>query len=156
MPRGPQSLISPPERPLDGLEGCMFAKKLWAIIICTLQSPIQSSLPFSVLINFWLHISLEEKKNQSINTQTSLLFLLGVNRWQWNYSFGLLNTMESQCLMSKVWNESVNAVAMWRHYCIVFQSEPNSAWQIFVLVRVCGCVFDCSFLNSRLHLINHF
>lgn len=61
MPGGLQSLISPPDRPLDGLEEYMLAKKL----ICRLQSPIQSSLPSSVLINFWLYISLEEKKNQS-------------------------------------------------------------------------------------------
>lgn len=76
MPGGLQSLISPPDRPLDGLEEYMLAKKL----ICRLQSPIQSSLPSSVLIKFWLHISLEEKK--SVNTQTSLLFLWGVNRSQ--------------------------------------------------------------------------
>lgn len=86
----------------------------------------------------------------------SLLFLLGVNRSQWDYSLGLLNSVEDQCSMSKVWNESVTAVAAWGHYRIVFQSEPNFAWQIFVLARVCGSVFDYSFLNSRLHLINHF
>lgn len=86
----------------------------------------------------------------------SLLFLLGVNRSQWDYSYGLLNIVEDQGSMSKVWNESVTTVATWGHYRIVFQSEPNFAWQIFVLARVCGCVFDYSFLNSRLHLINHF
>lgn len=74
MPRGLQTLISPPDRPLGGLEGCLLAQKPWATVICGLQSPIESSLLSSVFINFWLHIGLEGKKNPSINTQMALFF----------------------------------------------------------------------------------
>lgn len=63
-----QSLIFPPDRPLDSLQECMFmlAKKPLANIVCSLKSPTQHS-PSSTVINFWFHISLEKIGKSTLN-----------------------------------------------------------------------------------------
>lgn len=139
--RSPVTHFFPPRRSLHGLEVCMLAKRHWVIILCSLKSPVQSSLPSFTLIKFWLHISLEKTDESIFDISSfsffffSLCFLLGVNISWWKCSFGSLNNTESQCLISKgvTW-KFVNAVTKWQHSCIFFQSEPNFAWQIFLVI----------------------
>lgn len=71
--RPPVSDFFSPERPLDALEGCVSAKRPPANIICSLKSPVQPSWPSITLINFWLHVSLEEIGKSTLN-DTSVSF----------------------------------------------------------------------------------
>lgn len=135
---------------LNGAGRMCFSTETLGNIIYNLSVSHPSS-PSSALVNLLLHIS-PRKVDES-----TFSFSFGVNISQWNYSFGLLNAMESQHLMGKsVKCKSINVITKsWLECVFCFQAEHNFALQIFVLRRVWGCVFDDWSLNSRLHIINH-
>lgn len=127
------------------LEGCVLAQRPLENIICSVSmSHPSSSL---TLGNFLLYIGLRKVG------ESTLSFLFGVNISQWNYSFGVLNAMESQHFMGKsVKWKSINAMTKWWHECIFFfQTKYNFALQIFVLGSLGLCFWLLLFKQQTPH-----